>query len=393
MRARRRLLTASTAAVGAVVLAGSTLAVAAPATAAPLLNVIVTLEPSANASATATSLLGGSGNVTHVYRNALNGFAGSLPETLLSTLRGDSRVVSVELDRTVRTTGTQSPTPSWGLDRIDQRALPANSTYTYNSTGSGVTAYVIDTGIVLGHPDFGGRAVTGYDAVDGGAAEDCNGHGTHVAGTIGGSNHGVAKQASLVAVRVLGCDGSGTNSGVIAGIDWVVGNHAAGAPAVANMSLGGTASTAVDSAINRLIGDGVTTAVAAGNDNADACKGSPSRVPNALTVGASGRTDKRASFSNVGSCVDLFAPGVDITSDWLDNGTNTISGTSMATPHVAGVAAQYLQTNPSASPSTVSSAVLGATTKDKVTDTAGGCTLFVLCTPATPNNDLLYTSF
>ncbi len=380
------------AAAAAAVLGGS-VALASPAAAAPsLLNVIVTLEPSADPAATSTSLLG-RGNVSHVFSHALNGFAGTLSSALLTTLRGDARVKSIEIDRGVRATATQAPTPSWGLDRTDQRSLPLNSSYTYNSTGSGVTAYIIDTGITLGHPDFGGRAVSGYDAVDGGSADDCNGHGTHVAGTVGGSAFGIAKSARLVAVRVLGCDGSGTNAGVIAGIDWAVANHAAGTPAVANFSLGGAASSAVDSAINRLIADGVTVAVAAGNENADACGGSPSRVPGALTVGASDRNDRRASFSNVGNCVDLFAPGVDITSDWLNNGTNTISGTSMATPHVAGVAAQYLQANPSASPAAVSSAILGATTKDKISDTAGGCQLLIVCTPATPNNDLLYSTF
>ena len=212
-----------------------------------------------------------------------------------------------------------------------------------------MTAYIIDTGIRLVHSDFGGRAVTGFDAVDGGAADDCNGHGTHVAGTVGGTVYGVAKQVRLVAVRVLDCGGSGTWSGVIAGIDWVTGNHAAGRPAVSNLSLGGGANTSVDAAVRRMITDGVATAVAAGNGNQggraqDACKYSPARVAEAMTIGATDKSDQKARWSNYGACVDWFAPGVGITSSWYtgNNATNTISGTSMATPHTAGVAALYL---------------------------------------------------
>jgi subtilisin family serine protease len=251
-----------------------------------------------------------------------------------------------------------------------------------------VTAYVIDTGIRLNHADFGGRARTGYDAVDGGSADDCNGHGTHVAGTVGGATYGVAKGVSLVAVRVLNCAGSGTNAGVIAGIDWVTANHQAGQPAVANMSLGGGASTAVDSAVSRSISDGVSYAVAAGNGNVvgtpqNACNYSPARVTAALTVAATDRSDRPASFSNYGSCVDLFAPGVNITSDWYSGTTATkaISGTSMSTPHVTGVAALYLQGHPAAGPATVASAIKAATTKNKVPTTR------------TANNDLLFSNY
>lgn len=384
----------STVLAACLALAGTTLAAVQPASAAPvsLVNVIVTLEKGTNSSAAAADLIG-SENTTHVYKHAINGFAGSLPQTAIALLRSDARVKSVELDLGVRMSDTQSPTSSYGIDRLDQRNLPLSNSFSYTRNGAGVKAYIIDTGLDLDHPDFGGRAITGFDAIDGGAADDCQGHGTHVAGTVGGTRYGVAKGVTLVGVRVLNCQGSGTNAQVIAGIDWVVANHQAGEPAVANMSLGGGANTATDQAVGRMISDGVTVAVAAGNDNADACKSSPARTPAALTVGASTATDARASYSNVGTCVDLFAPGTDITSAWLDGGTNTISGTSMATPHVVGVVAQYLQGNPGASPAAASAAVLAKTTKDKVTGTAGGCTLFIFCTPATPNNDLLFTDF
>ena len=298
-----------------------------------------------------------------VYRAALNGFAGSISEAARSGLMRDSRVAYIEPDRVISISATQS-NATWGLDRIDQQALPLSRTYSYTSTGSGVHSYIIDTGILLSHSEFTGRIGNGYDAVTaGGNANDCNGHGTHVAGTVGGTTYGVAKGTTLHPVRVLSCSGSGTNSGVIAGVDWVAANHVK--PAVANMSLGGGASTALDDAVSRAISAGVGMVVAAGNGNRggkaqDACGYSPARVPAAVTVGATSNTDTKASWSNYGTCVDIFAPGVSITSSWYTSSTatNTISGTSMASPHVAGVAALYLQGNPGASPAAVRNALV-----------------------------------
>jgi serine protease len=265
------------------------------------------------------------------------------------------------------------PNATWGLDRIDQRNLPLNSTYTYDTSAVNVDVYIIDTGIRGTHVEFGGRVTGGYTAIaDGNGTNDCNGHGTHVAATVGGAIYGVAKSVALHPVRVLGCNGSGSTAGVIAGVDWVANNHAA--PAVANMSLGGGASTALDDAVRAAITKGVTFAIAAGNSNANACNSSPARVAEALTVGSTTNTDARSSFSNFGVCLDLFAPGSSITSAWntSDTATNTISGTSMATPHVAGVAALYLAVNPSASPGAVHAAVVNNATANKVTGAGSG---------------------
>lgn len=305
----------------------------------------------------------GVASVRHEYNEALRGFAAKLSEAEASRLARDPRVAFVEQDQVVTLETTQTGA-TWGLDRIDQRARPLSGTFSYTSTGSGVKAYIIDTGIRFAHTEFGGRASSGFDAVDGGAADDCNGHGTHVAGTVGGANYGVAKGVTLVGVRVLDCAGSGSTSGVIAGIDWVTSNHTGTLPAVANMSLGGGASTALDNAVSASIADGVTYAVAAGNSNRDACRTSPARTPNAITVGATTSTDARASYSNYGSCLDIFAPGSSITSSWYtsNTATNTISGTSMASPHVAGVAALYLGVNNSASPAAVRNALVANAT-------------------------------
>jgi subtilisin family serine protease len=252
---------------------------------------------------------------------------------------------------------------TWGLDRIDQRSLPLSTTYSYTTTGSGVNVYVIDTGIRRTHNDFGGRAFVGFDSVgDGRNTNDCNGHGTHVAGTIGGATWGVAKSVRLFAVRVLNCSGSGTTSGVISGVNWVTANRVK--PAVANMSLGGGASSSLDTAVNNSINAGVTYAVAAGNSNTNAANQSPARVGAAITVGSSTSSDARSSFSNFGSVVDVFAPGSSIRSAWFtsNSATATLSGTSMASPHVAGVAARILQSSPGASPATVRNTIVNNAT-------------------------------
>ncbi len=296
--------------------------------------------------------------VKYQYTTAITGYAATLSDDALAQVRRDPNVAFVEMDATVTASDTQPNPPSWGLDRIDQRNLPLNASYTYNFTGAGIHAYIIDTGIRATHQDFGGRIGNGFDAVDGGAPDDCNGHGTHVAGTVGGTSYGVAKQVTIHGVRVLSCSGSGSTSGVIAGIDWVTQNRQD--PAVANMSLGGSASSSLDNAVTNSINSGVSYSVAAGNENQNACNVSPARTPAAITVGATGQNDARASFSNYGTCLDIFAPGVGITSAWHTSNTasNTISGTSMASPHVAGVAALYLDENSSATPQQVRDAIV-----------------------------------
>src|SRR5678816_4139113 len=310
------------------------------------------------------------GKLKHIYQNALNGFAVEMTPEDAEALSMDFRVAYVEEDGIVTADATQS-NPPWGLDRIDQRNRPLNAIYTFNWTGSGVRAYVIDTGIRTTHTQFGGRASNVFDAF-GGSGADCNGHGTHVSGTVGGSTYGVAKSSLLRGVRVLDCNGSGSTSGVIAGVDWVRVNRIN--PAVANMSLGGGISAALDTAVNNLSNSGVTIAVAAGNSNANACNSSPARAANAITVGSTTTTDARSSFSNFGTCLDLFAPGSGILSAYFSSNTATatLSGTSMASPHVAGVAALYKQVNPSASSTTVRNAIVNGATTNVVTNPGTG---------------------
>ena len=310
------------------------------------------------------------GNVGTVWSSALTGYSAKMTPAQARRLAADPAVAYVEQDRVMTTQGTQTGA-TWGLDRIDQRNLPLNSTFTYPNTASNVRAYIIDTGIRTTHSDFGGRATWGTNTVDTNNT-DCNGHGTHVAGTVGGTKYGVAKSVRLVAVKVLNCSGSGTTAGVISGVNWVTSN--AVKPAVANMSLGGGASTTLDNAVANSINSGITYALAAGNSSANACNSSPARVASAITVGATTSTDPRASYSNYGSCVDIFAPGSSITSAWRtsDTATNSISGTSMASPHVAGAAALVLSANTSYTPAQVASYLTSNATTGKVTSPGTG---------------------
>jgi subtilisin family serine protease len=314
------------------------------------------------------------GQVGLTYRTALRGFAVSMPEAAAKKLAAHPSVKFVEQNHSVSIQGTQTPTPSWGLDRIDQQNLPLNNSYTYPNTGSGVRAYILDTGIRISHSDFGGRASHGYDFVDNDAdASDCHGHGTHVAGTVGGTAYGVAKGSSLVGVRVLNCAGSGSFAGIVAGVDWVTAN--AVKPAVANMSLGGSGTNAaLETAVTNSINSGVVYALAAGNSNSNACNFTPARTPAAITVGATESNDARASYSNFGTCLDIFAPGSGITSAWYtnDTATNTISGTSMASPHVAGGAALILSANPGFTAQQVRDKLVADSTPGKVTSPGTG---------------------
>jgi subtilisin family serine protease len=322
------------------------------------------------------------------YQNSITGFAARMSENAAKALAHNPNVAYVEQDQILQIDTTQT-NATWGLDRIDQRSRLLDATFSYTETGAGVKAYIIDTGIRFSHDEFGGRAISGKNVINSNLpATDDNGHGTHVAGTVGGATYGVAKGVTLVGVKVLNASGSGTVSQVIAGIDWVTADHQPGQLAVANMSLGGSPSTALDDAVRKSIDDGVSYAVAAGNGNIagiaqDASRSSPARVAEAMTIGATDQTDKKASWSNYGDLVDWFAPGVSITSAWYtsDTATNTISGTSMATPHTTGVAALYLQDHPSAAPPQVRDALYALTTQGIVTSSRS------------TNNNLLFTNY
>ncbi len=323
---------------------------------------IITLRSETTVSVQEEILTNLGSGVIYMYSQAMKGFASQLSAAQVKKLLLNSDVVAVEEDRRVTLDGLQS-NPPWGLDRIDQTTLPVDGRYSYQADGSGITAYVIDTGVQASHPEFGDRVTSGFGVF---AQTDCQGHGTHVAGTIGSSNYGVAKAVKIVPVQVLDCDGSGSISTIVAGMDWVISNHSAGVRAVANMSLGGSYSTSLDLAATRLMNDGIVLVVAAGNENQDACNVSPASTPSAVTVGATNGSDYRASFSNYGSCVDLFAPGVGVLSTVMNSTAGSKSGTSMASPHVAGAAAVLWELNPSWTSTQISSALVSTATANKV---------------------------
>ncbi|MGD9563770.1 MAG: S8 family serine peptidase [Pyrinomonadaceae bacterium] len=340
------------------------------------------LETSDKSAGRLVSRFGGS--VDKVFSHALQGFSAEMTPKAAEAMSNDPSVLFIEEDSYISVNTTTQPDAPWGLDRVDQRNIPLNTSYNYDKTGNGVNVYVIDTGVRVSHSEFAGRATADYDSMyDGQNGNDCHGHGTHVAATIGGINYGIAKNVSIHGVRVLGCNGIGTVSTAVEGIDWVTANHVS--PAVANMSMGSNASPLLDFAVQGSIDSGVTYVAAAGNSSADACNTSPARLPAAITVGASDQTDQRASFSNYGSCVDLFAPGVSILSAWAwnDYASFSASGTSMAAPHVTGTVALYLEDHPNASPGEAASALVDDATGGAMSTTSDGSPNLMLFTAPT----------
>jgi subtilisin family serine protease len=367
-------LVAAFAGASPVTAAGGTAATETPAAAPAPARYIVRYSAGTDVSSAVRNLRSRNIAVGRTFAKALRGAVVTATPGQAAELKRSAGVAAVEPDAPVTAADTQQSAP-WGLDRIDQRALPLSGTYTSASSGAGVSAYVIDSGVLSAHAEFAGRVAQGWTAIsDGLGTGDCNGHGTHVAGTIAGKTYGVAKAATVIPVRVLDCSGSGFNSDVIAGLEWVASNHQAGTPAVANLSLGSTASAMVDAAVQGIINDGVTAVVAAGNSTADACNSSPARVAGALTVAASDSADKQAAFSNYGSCVDLYAPGVGIKSASPGSTTATalMSGTSMASPHVAGAAAIMLSRSPGLPPADVAAKLLSAATPGAVSAATAG---------------------
>ena len=335
---------------------------------------IIVFEDKVSRTASNKIIADAGGELIRTFARVFNGSVVFGTFTKMKALAKNPNVLFVEENLEVTTTAIQNSAP-WGLDRIDQQALPLNSSFDDGGfQGANTKSYVVDSGIDPTNTDFEGRVTSGYDAVqDGIGTGDCNGHGTHVAGTIGSKTFGVAKKTSLIPVRVLDCAGSGYNSSVIAGLNWIAGNYVPGEPAVVNMSLGGSASSALDEAVENLISRGITVVVAAGNDNTDACNHSPARAPAAITVGATTNVDARASYSNYGTCLDIFAPGTDIPSTWLGaNYYAIISGTSMAAPHVAGTIVRFLGQYPGLSPTQVTNSIKTSSTKNLVTSAGTG---------------------